>query len=270
VALACASPVPSASTSPGAAQTWNTSNCSPPQSFSPVGLFSPSPIASPLSRDQAIAAVESFIGRKLNSPIVSEPKAAIGSWYVTVVEPGVGASAIVDVGTGIVMSINLPQTLTMAVKLTPDQALAAAEAYMDAHKVPYAGLTSSVTLQDNGSTKYYSVTFVRYVNGVTVPDTRSLSVDPVTGEVFSFVWRQLPYGPVPSPTIDRQAAIEKAVAAACLSPYKIDSVQLLLDPGWVWPGDVVWWVGVSSAAIDEGYVIEVDAQTGDVRIIGGH
>lgn len=220
-----------------------------------------------------IAAVESFIGRKLNSPIVSEPKATTDSWYVTVTEPGPsGASAIVDAGTGEVRMIVLPQTMTMAVKLTPDQALAAAEAYMNAHRVSYDGLASSVTLFDSGSTKYYSVTFQRYVNGVTVPDTRMLSVDPVTGEVFSFVWRQIPYGSVPSPTIDREAAIEKALAAACLSPYKIDSVQLLLDPGWVWPGHVVWSVGVSSAAtgIDEGYMIEVDAQTGETRVVGGH
>jgi hypothetical protein len=271
VAVVSPSPVSSISTSPGAAQTWDTSKCTPPQSLSTIRPPSPSPIASPLSKAEVIAAVESFIGRKLNSPIVSEPMATTDSWYVTVTEPGPsGASAIVDVGTGKVMSINLPQTLTTIAKLTPDQALAAAEAYMDAHKVPYAGLTSSVTLEDSGSTKYYSVTFVRYVNGVTVLDTRSLSVDPATGEVFAFVWRQLPYGPVPSPTIDRQAAIEKAVAAACLSPYKIDSVQLLLDPGWVWPGQVVWSVGVSSAVEDEGYVIEVDAQTGDVRIIGAH
>ncbi len=67
-----------------------------------------------------------------------------------------------DAGTGEVMTIVLPQTLTMSVKLTPDQALAAAEAYLDAHKVSFDGLTSSVTLEDSGSTKYFSVTFQRY------------------------------------------------------------------------------------------------------------
>ncbi len=33
------------------------------------------------------------------------------------------------------MGINIPQTMTMAGELTPDQALAASEAYMDAHGV---------------------------------------------------------------------------------------------------------------------------------------
>ena len=271
VAVVSPSAVSSVGTSPDAAQTWDTSKCSPPQSLSTSRPPSPSPIASPLSTAEVIAAVESFIGRKLSSPIVSAPKATTDSWYAQVTEPGPsGAGATVDVGTGKVMSINLPQAMTTTVKLTPDQALAAAEAYMDAHKVPYAGLTNTVTIEDSGSAKSYSVIFVHTVNGVTVPDARRLSVDPATGDVFGFVWEQLPYGPVASPTIDRQAAIEKAVAAACLSPYKIGSVQLIVDPGWVWPGHVVWSVGVSSAVEDEGYVVEIDAQTGDVRIIGAH
>ncbi len=254
----------------GGAQTLDHNKCSP-QTLSTIRPLTPSPIASPLSKAKAIAAVEDFIGRKLSSPDISEPKAAIGTWFVTVTEPaGGGVSAIVDAGTGQVMSIVLPQAETTIVKLTADQALAAAKSYMDAHKVPYADLTSSVTLEDTGSSKHYRVAFQGYVNGATVPDTRQLSVDPVSGQVFTFLWRQIPYGPVPSPAIDRQGAIERAVAAACLSPYKIDSIQLGIDPGMVWPGQLVWSVAVSSTVQDEGYAIEVNALTGETRIIGGH
>ena len=120
------------------------------------------------------------------------------------------------------------------------------------------------------------MTWQRYANGASVPDMREVSVDPATGQVFSFMDRRVAYGPVPSPALGRDQAIAKAIVASGLSAPTVVDVQLLVDSSPIWPGRLVWSVQLSQQVPEPGssltyvsaYWVYVDAVTGETKITG--
>ncbi|HEY5487771.1 MAG TPA: hypothetical protein VIK06_09000 [Candidatus Limnocylindrales bacterium] len=230
--------------------------------------------ATPITRDGAVTAVESFLGRKLGTVDVSEPQAWPGGREVEVRETGSDrADAWVDVNTGTVIRLMLagaiPETTTVAI--SSDQTRAAAEAFFKAHDISLDGLTATVKLVDHGTSKEYEIEWDRIENGVLLPDSRLVEVDPSNGVVFSFMDRRVATGPVPSPKIARDEAIRLATAASGLSNPKIEGAQLLVDSSPVWSGRLVWSVQLSEV-MPEGWVsafwVEVDALTGETIIAG--
>jgi hypothetical protein len=226
----------------------------------------------PIGKDGAIAAVEAFLGRKLEHSTVSGPEdSPTGSYYEITETPPDGASAWVDIATGRVIFLLLGVPTTTTISMTQDQAQASAEAFFEAHAIPIVGLTATVKLEDHGESKFYTVTFQRYESGVQVPDMRTASVDPSNGKVFSFTDRRVAYGPVPTPKIGRIEAIRLATAASKLSNPTIEDVQLMIDSSPVWPGRLVWSVQLSettSGGWVSAFWIEVDAITGEAKITG--
>jgi len=236
--------------------------------------------ASPIAKAQALAAAEEFIGRPLVSPTVDDPTDWFGGRCYEIRESG-GASFSVDVSTGRVISLMaLPFPETTAVNFTPRQAQAAAAAFLTAHGIPFDGLTATVELRDHGCCKEYEVTWQRYVNGASVPDTRRVGVDPATGNVFSFGDYRVSYAPVPTPAITREDAIARAIKKSGLSSPKIEAVSLTINESPIlpaWKGRLVWSVQLSqdvpinpgsSVSYSSAYWISVDAITGEAVITG--
>ena len=228
----------------------------------------------PLTHDGTIAAVESFLGRKLGPVDVGEPQDWPGGREIEVREIDTeGAIAWVDVSTGKVIRLNLPGAVpeTTTVAITADQAQSAAEAFFEDHDIPFDGLTATVKLLDHGDSKEYQIEWDRIENGILLPDSRLASINPSTGVVFSFMDRRVPYGPVPSPKIGKDEAIRLATTKSGLSNPTIESVQLIVDSSPVWPGRLVWAVQLSEL-VPEGWVsaywIEVDAVTGETIVAG--
>ena len=228
----------------------------------------PCPAQAGVTKAEAIAAVEALIGRKLVSPDVSGPQAAASGSLYQVMEAGV--DAWVDAATGRVTSLLMmpvPETTNMA--LSPAEAQTAAAAYLTAHSIPFDGLTPAVTVEDHGCCKFYVVTWQRYVNGITVPDTRIVKLDPSNGAVFSFTDTRGTYAPVSSPKISREEAIRLASIASGYSDPLVATVELKADGGPFWPGRMVWSVqfdqraGASSGAA----IVYVDAITGEARVV---
>lgn len=230
---------------------------------------SASPATTGITRAGAIAAVEAFIGRTLVSPDVSGPQdSASGSSY-QVMEAGV--SAWVDAATGRVtssMTNPVPETTNMA--LSPDQAQAAAAAFLTSHSIPFDGLTPAVTIEDHGCCKFYVVTWQRYVNGVTVPDTRIVKLDPSNGAVFTVMDTRTPYGPVASPQIDRAEAIRLASVASGFSNPLVREVKTIVDGGPTFRGRLVWSITLddgAGASASHAWIY-VDAVTGEAKVVG--
>jgi hypothetical protein len=222
-----------------------------------------------VTKAQAIAAVEAFIGRKLVSPDVSGPQASASGSSYQVMEAGV--SAWVDAATGRVtslMTVPVPETTTMA--LSPAQAQTAAAAFLNAHSIPFDGLTPAVTVEDHGCCKFYVVTWQRYVNGITVPDTRIVKLDPSNGAVFSFTDTREQVGPVASPRIDRVEAIRLAAIASGFANPIVGDVQLIVDGGPTFRGRLVWSIKLddgAGASVSHAWIY-VDAITGEAKVVG--
>jgi hypothetical protein len=225
-----------------------------------------------ITKADAVAAVQRFLGRALGAVEVGEPQSWPGGREIEVRETDPnGAIAWVDVATGRVIRLELPAPETATVAITADQALAAAEAFFKAHNIPIDGLTATVKLEDHGCCRLYSIEWDRIENGVVLPDSRLAQVDPSNGTVFSFMDRRVSYGAVPSPKIGHDEAIRLAIATTGLSDPKVESIQLIVDSGPVWTGQLVWSVQLSTLG-PEGVVeaawIEVDAITGETMVAG--
>jgi hypothetical protein len=147
---------------------------------------------------------------------------------------------------------------------------AAAAAYLTAHSIPFDGLTPAVTVEDHGCCKFYVVTWQRSVNGVTVPDTRIVKLDPSNGTVFSFTDSRAAYDAIPSPKIGRDEAIRLASIAAGQTDPIVGAVELLSDGRPFWPGRLVWSVqlGERAGASSGAAIVYVDAITGEAKVVG--
>ena len=245
---------------PSAAPTHSTAN-------STGSTASPTVI----TRAEAVAAVEKFIGRKLGPADVGDPTVmATGTWLQVTEAGPAGVDAWVDASTGRVTSLlMMPVPATTTMTLGAEEAQAAAAAFLTAHSIPFEGLTPAVTIEDHGCCKFYAVTWQRYVNGATVADVRIVKLDPSNGAVFSFMDTRASYDAVPSPKIGREEAIRLATVASGYSDPLIGTVELKADGSPFWTGRMVWSVqleekaGASSGAA----IVYVDAVTGEARVV---
>ena len=225
-----------------------------------------------MSNQQAQAALEKFLDRKLTGMVTFDgPQLGADGWFVHLMEPG-GVLAMVDVQTGRVISVVFETPAKTTVKLTKAQAQAAAAAWLTAHGIPFGGMDVTVELREQAQgLPMYRVTYQRHVNGATVPDMREVQLDAGTGEVYSFLDGRGSYGAVPSPVIDKDAAVAKAKAAAGLETPTLVKVELMMAP---WPDQtderLVWSVQLDTDV--HGYIdaawLYVDAITGETIVVG--
>jgi len=232
-----------------------------------------------ITREQAVAAAEAFLGRKLANPTVGDP-ADDPNGYYQVAEEGTDAApgvvVEVDPATGRVISMIALGEVAPGVNITEQQAIAAAQKFLTAHGVPFDGMEVTVELVDHGAAQQFYVTWQRYVDGAAVPDSRAVTVDGRTGEVVSFVDFRRPYGPVAGPKIGREDAIRLATQKSGLTTPKISKVELAVIPVGEWAGRTAWSVQLSAEVpipgSSSGYIsafwIYVDATTGETLIYG--
>jgi hypothetical protein len=221
-----------------------------------------------ISKEEAVAAAETFLGRKLANPTVEGPSSDTVGLY-SIAEEGTGTIISVDPQTGRVVSMLVLTDPVSGVTITQAQAESTAEGFLVEHHVPFDGMTKTVEFMDHGAMQEYSVTWQRYVNGAAVPDSRVVRVDAHTCKVFSFNDLRLAYGPVASPAVGRDDAIALAIEKSGLTEPKVESVSLEVARAGEWAGRLVWSVGLSARMPELGYyAIYVDAITGETLIYG--
>jgi len=239
----------------------------------------PRPTSAPtpaITKEQAIAAAEAFVGRTLVSPTVDGPMSWPGGIYWSVMDTGPsGVGLWVDAIAGNVIEYAAAVADDPSVRITAAQAQAAAAAFMTVHGVSFAGLTPTVELNDHGAFQEYEVTYQRYVDGVLVPDTRLLGVSAATGEVYSFMDRRVAYGTVPAPVVTKDEAIAAAVERSGLTAPTVEDATLMIASGPLWTGRLVWQVTLhgevpidSQEAYTSAWIVYVDAVTGEVTVAG--
>ncbi len=162
-----------------------------------------------ITEAQAIAAVQAFAPNASGLHVTRSEVVPSGRSYRVQSE---GILAEVDEATGQVRMFldNAAMPDSTSVRLTKDEALAAATAWLAGHTVSTSGLSPTVTLRDHGSTQEYAVDFGGRVNGARVPHRVSVSINPLTGAVYAFVLFTRPFVTPPAPTL----TVAQATAAA--------------------------------------------------------
>jgi Peptidase propeptide and YPEB domain len=201
---------------------------------------------------------------------VSAPK--LGSLHYYYEVDGAGIQASVDAYTGslggLIVIGRMPST--RAVAISPAAAQSAAKAYLVANAIPAEGLTPAVQLVDHGSFQEYDVTWQHRINGALVPDQRLLSVNPETGDVFSFVNISYPYAPPARPVVSEEQAIAAADSLLGVTASStIVSSDLIVTFDSQGRQILVWRVGVrENGSIPTAAMVQVDAMTGAATVIG--
>ena len=235
----------------------------------------PAPKGTSISKQEAIAAAEAFLGRKLSNPTVGDPADDPNNLY-QVMEDGTGVSLWVGPADGRVVSMLVLGDFAPGVNVTQDEAVKAAKEFLVAHRVDFDGMTMSVEFIDHGAAQAYYITWQRHVGGAAVPDTRQVQVDARTGKVFGFNDFRRPYGSVASPSITRDGAIALATKRSGLTDPEVHEASLMIVPTGDWAGRTVWSVQLSAEvpipSSSSGYIsafwIYVDAATGETLIYG--
>jgi hypothetical protein len=125
-----------------------------------------------------------------------------------------GTDVIASVSTidGHVMVFDLTDhhPTSAVVSISKDEAQARAEAYLGHLGIATKGLQVTVELDGDVQSKWYLVTWQGHDGEITLPERVEASVNPVTGEVFSFTNQHRSYSPAPSPAISKDDAISAA------------------------------------------------------------
>jgi hypothetical protein len=252
-----------------AAGCTGTGGGSSPIGASPIGS-APPPTATPapteITEAQAVAAVQAFVPQVKGLHVTGSDTSSSGPVYRVEAE---NVSAIVVKATGQVMSVLLLGAMASAptVVLKPDQALAAATAYLAKHNVDATGLTGTVELLDHGEFQEYQITFLAVVNGVQLPDRVNVSVNPITGEIFSFGQYRHDIGPVPSPRLSLEDATAAAKAEEKDPGLTVTASTLAVVLNDAGTQQLVWELDATRS--DGFYVkLNVDAISGAVTVTG--
>jgi hypothetical protein len=228
-----------------------------------VAGANPSPAAPPepgLGRDAAVARVRMLVPDAVDLHASDVQGSGVNKFYPV---DGKGIHANVDAETGRVRTLfvadRAPTVATVAV--SPGQALAVAKAYLRDHAISEVGNAPEVTLVDRGDTQEYVITWRTRVNGAWAPDTRSVSVNPATGEVFALQNQSRPYSPPPTAKIAQAEAVKAAAAALGWDQPIVRDAELYVSFDDQGSQQLVWLVrlvgvGGSSASVF------VDAMTG--------
>lgn len=223
-----------------------------------------------ISRQQAADALREFVPADMQFEVTG-PRDGATHWYYEAQGPDM--SAAVDAHDGRVTSLTLlklvPAGAEVAIK--PADAQAAAVRFLSGHRIDFRALAVAVSTMDHGDSAEYVVTFQRTSNGARVPDTRIVSVDPATGNVFSFVDDRRPYQDPPPARIGREDAVARAAAAAGVNGAEPLRTELRVEFDRDGTQQLVWEIELSAAS-GQGYVsyaaVKVDALTGEASVVG--
>lgn len=219
-----------------------------------------------ITTEEAVGGVRAFAphGASLSG---SGPFDGKGQLYFRV--HGEAISANVDAFDGTVRTLALDGAFpdSSVVRVEPSEAVQLADAYLSRLTVRRSNGGPKATLVDHGTFKEYLVEWQSRVNGALVPDYKSVSVNPETGEVFGFTNFERSYTTPPSAQVDELTA-EKAALGSLESSHTWQVRAAELRVGFDDTGDqiLVWQFELTDGA--GAALVEVDAITGTAIVVG--
>jgi len=217
-----------------------------------------------ISTSLAVTTVEQMTGsRDLK---VTGPFTAVDHRFYTL--DGKQVHANVDAFTGQVRTLVLLDKVPTgaSVRISMAQAKAAAARFLRDQRIGTHGLTAGGRLIDHGSMQEFLITYGRRVNGALVPDTRSVSVNPETGDVFGITNFSQPYADPPRPSIGLDRASDMGARSAGMTGAELKHSDLVVTFDAAGHQLLVWrlefYNGTAAAAV------QVDALTGAAVVLG--
>jgi hypothetical protein len=227
---------------------------------------SATPLTPAITEEQAIAAVQAFAPNASGLRVTESDTVSSGRSYRV---QSTDIIAEVDQATGQVRTFldNAEMPTSTTVKLTKDEALAAASAWLAARAVSTGGLSPAVTLMDHGSTQEYAVSYQGRVNGARVPHSVNVSIDPATGAIYAFVLFTRPFVTPPAPRLTSGEAAIAAREEERDPGAKVTSTDLAID--FDAAGNQVLVYELDLTRTDGFYAkVQVNALTGTVVVMG--
>jgi hypothetical protein len=231
-----------------------------------------------VSKSAVVDLVAAFADVPASRLSAGEPvEGAFNRFYLVT---GPDLSATVDVHRGsittlVLTGIVLPNPDSM---ITSEAALSTARAYLDSHEVARDGMTERIELVDHGESSEYLVTWQRVEAGVIVPDIRQIGIDAASGQVFRFHNLFRPYARPGQPRVTEAEAIKAAREASFLGEDgAVRNVELRVEFDAAGRQYLAWNIYIDGPVAgqpkdQEGvlahFVVEVDAATGEARVVG--
>lgn len=226
--------------------------------------------ASPFTADDAASRVSSLVpgGHDVQTTLVADPDGKHRHYRVTT-DVAVGN---VDPESGRVTTLVVLPAVPASTDtvVTQKDAIAKAELYANAHGLRVAGKAVKAKLIDHGSYKEWLVSWQRRVNGALAPEMTEVSINPVSGEVFSYVDTGVTFDAPASPNLTADQAA--AAAQAHLGWAKASIVSSDLVVGFAPDGtqELHWQIVLTTTnkGMPEVARVSVNAMDGSVTDLG--
>jgi Peptidase propeptide and YPEB domain len=224
-----------------------------------------------VSEGDAVAAVRAFATSARDAKAEGTIDGALGRAYQV---SGSDVRALVDVADGRVVLYQRPSAVATVEADGPRpafvsaaDALAAAVTFLDAHKVSVSGLGApDVELLDHGASVEYVITWQKMnADGVLLPDSRTVRVNPISREVFSYLDLQRPFV---APGIARVSSDEAVrVAQQSSGDGEVEASRLAVSFNAAGQQMLVWRITLDRTTVEGAHVawvVIVDANSGQV------
>lgn len=224
------------------------------------------PPSTGITEAQALASVQAFAPHATGLRVTESETMPWGRVYQVQSEDII---AQVDAATGQVRTFldNAAMPTSTTVKLTKDEALVTATAWLAGHGVTTTGLSPTTTLMDHGSTQDYAVDFEGRVNGARVPHRVNVTINPESGAVYAFVLYTRPFVPPPSPKLTVAEATTAARAEEQDPNARVTATDLAI--AYDAAGNQILVYEFDLTRTDGFYAkVQVDALSGAVTVLG--
>jgi hypothetical protein len=224
-----------------------------------------------LSEDDAVAAIRAFAPSARDAKAQGTIDGALGRAYQVY---GSDVRALVDVADGRVVLYQRPSAVATFEADGPrpefvssSEALAAAVSFLDSHRISIAGLGApDVELLDHGSSAEYVVTWQKVnADGVLLPDSRAVRLNPISREVFSYLDLQRPFVDPGTARVDVSEAVRLARASS--QDGEVQASQLAVSFDAAGRQMLIWRIALEKTTVEgahEAWVVLVDANSGQV------
>ena len=229
-----------------------------------------------VAEDDAVLAVGAFAPAARDAKVQGTVDGALGRAYEVI---GSDVRALVDVADGRVVMYQRPSAVAKVEAdgarprfVSPSDALAAAVSFLDAHQISVSGLGQpDIDLLDHGVSVEYVVSWQKVSDdGVLLPNSRTIRMNPISGEVFSYLNIQRPFVSPAAPRVDVDEAVSVARGGADKADVEASRLVVSFDP--LGNQMLVWRIMLEKTTPDGAHlawVVVVDANSGQVVAPGG-
>ncbi len=224
-----------------------------------------------VSEGDAVAAVRAFAPSARDAKAEGTIDGALGRAYQV---SGSDVRALVDVADGRVVLYQRPSAVAAVEAdgprpefVNPAEALAAAASFLEAHKVSVSGLGApDVELLDHGASVEYVITWQKTnADGVLLPDSRTVRVNPISREVFSYLDLQRPFVAPGLAQVSSDEAVR--VARGSSGDGEVQASRLAVSFDAAGHQMLIWRITFEKTTVEGAHVawvVMVDASSGQV------